>query len=473
MRAILCVLLFIGCAQVGTGARQLPPALDVDPTKLTPPPLDFALKQPELVTLTNGLQVYLVEDHTAPLVLLRVLAPVGTVDDPPEKLGLASLTAALLAEGGAGDRTPQALEELLAFHAADVNAGSVEEYSSLTMSLRAADLSKLLPVFADLAQRPRFDDQRFEIAVGRFLESMRRRDDRPDGVASRALSKAVFGPQSWLGREPLAATVKAITPADVKAFYAANWGSKGARLLVTGDFDRATTLALLETNFGSWKGGAPSARTWTPPAPLVRRVIIVPRKIAQAKVRIGTFGFQRNSPREFPLRLANTALGTFGVGRLYREIRDERGLAYSAFSSINAGPTTGLFTAGFDTKPEQVIEALDVATRILSEVGTTAPLTEPELHVASDMAINAFAFRFEGAARIALERATYDLVGYPQNYLSTWREKISAVDANAATLAARQLAEGLQIIVVGPPEKLGDLSRFGPVITITDVEQFR
>jgi predicted Zn-dependent peptidase len=93
--------------------------------------------------------------------------------------------------------------------------------------------------------------------------------------------------------------------------------------------------------------------------------------------------------------------------------------------------------------------------------------------VASDMAINAFAFRFEGAARIALERATYDLVGYPQNYLATWREKISAVDAQAATLAARQLSEGLQIIVVGPPEKLGDLSRFGPVVTITDVEQFR
>src|SRR4051812_6867794 len=70
--------------------RQLPPALAIDPSTLTPPPLDFAIKQPEVITLPNGLQVYLLEDHTAPLVLLRALVPGGAVDDPPAKLGLAS-----------------------------------------------------------------------------------------------------------------------------------------------------------------------------------------------------------------------------------------------------------------------------------------------------------------------------------------------------------------------------------------------
>ena len=202
-------------------------------------------------------------------------------------------------------------------------------------------------------------------------------------------------------------------------------------------------------------------------------MIVIPRKIAQAKVRIGAWGFPRNTPQEFPLRLANTTLGTFGVGRLYKEIRDERGLAYSAYSSVSPGPTTGLFTAGFDTRPEQVGEALEVATRILREIGTTAPLSEPELRTASDIAVNAFAFRFDAASKIAFERATYDLFGYPKDYLSTWREKIGAVSPAQASEAARQFDVGLQIIVVGPPEKLGDLSRFGAVSTITDVEQFR
>ncbi len=453
--------------------RQLPEALAVDPLGITPAPLEFALKQPEVITLGNGLQVYLLEEHTAPLVLLRALVPVGGVDDPAAKLGLAALTGVLVTESGAGSRTPEALDELLEFHAADVSSGGGDEYSTVTLSVRSADLGKLFPVFAELVQRPRFEPARFHVAVGRLLEGIRRREDRPDGLAARALNKAVFGPNSLLGREATEATVKSLTVADVKKLHASTWGAKTTRLIITGDFDAKTLRPLLENEFASWKGGAPAARQWPTAAPLQRRVIIVPRKIAQAKVRIGAWGFARNTPAEFPLRLANTSLGTFGVGRLYKEIRDERGLAYSAFSSVNPGPTTGQFTAGFDTKPEQVAEALEVATRILHDVGTSAPLSQSELRVASDIAVNAFAFRFDGAARIAFERATFDLFGYPKDYLSTWREKMAAVTPEQASHAARQFDDGLQIIVVGPPEKLGDLSRFGPVSTITDVEQFR
>ena len=453
--------------------RQLPEALAVDPLSITPAPLEFALKQPQVITLSNGLQVYLLEDHTAPLVLLRALVPVGGVDDPAAQLGLAALTGVLVSESGAGPRTPEALDELLEFHAADVSSGGGDEYSTVTLSVRSADLEKLFAVFADLVQRPRFEPARFDVAVGRLLEGIRRREDRPDGVAARALNKAVFGPTSLLGREATEQTVKSITVADVKKLHATTWGAKTTRLIVTGDFEPKTLRPLLEKDFASWKGGAPLSRQWPAASPLKRRVIIIPRKIAQAKVRIGAWGFARNTPAEFPLRLANTSLGTFGVGRLYKEIRDERGLAYSAFSSVNPGPTTGQFTAGFDTKPEQVAEALEVATRILHDVGTTAPLSATELRTSSDIAVNAFAFRFDGAARIAFERATFDLFGYPKDYLSTWREKMAAVTAEQASKAARQFDEGLQIIVVGPPEKLGDLSRFGPVSTITDVEQFR
>ncbi len=453
--------------------RQLPPALAVDPAAIKPPPLDFEIKQPNVITLANGLQVYLLEDHTAPLVLLRALVPVGAVDDPPAKLGLTTLTSALVTESGAGTRSATELDELLEFHAADASSGAGDEYSTVNLSIRSADLTKLFPVFADLIQRPTFDAKRFEVAVDRLLESMRRREDRPDGVASRALGKAVFGPTSLLGREPMLATVKAVTVADVKKQHASTWGAKTTRLIITGDFDATALRALLDREFGSWKGGNPPPRVYPAPEKLNRRVIIVPRKIAQAKVRIGTWGYPRNSPLEFPMRLANTSLGTFGVGRLYKEIRDERGLAYSAYSSVGPGPTTGMFTAGFDTRPEQVGEALEVATRILKDVGTTVPLSNDELRVSSDISINTFAFRFDGAAKIAFERATYDLFGYPNDYLKTWRAKIGAVSAEQASQSSRQFDEGLQIIVVGPPEKIGDLSRFGPVSTINDVEQFR
>ena len=453
--------------------RQLPEALRVDPTKIVAKPMDLELKQPELVTLPNGLTLYLLEDHTTPLVLVRAMLPIGTVDEPADKLGLTVVTAALLAEGGAGKRSPDELDELLEFHGANLGSGAGEENSQVSLSVRSEDVTTLLPVFADVLQRPRFEAARFDVSINRFLESIRRREDRPDGVAARALGKAVFGPSSPLAREATEATVKAITLADVKKLYATHFGPKRTRLVITGDFDRKTLVDAVKKELGSWKGGEPPARSWAKTEPLQRRVIIVPRKVAQAKVRLGGPGYVRGSPLEFPLRLANTSLGTFGIGRLYREIRDERGLAYSAYSSVGPGPTTGLFQAGFDTKPEQVAEALEVATRLIHDLGTSAPLTDAELSTARDVSVNAFAFRFDTPSKIAWERATYDFFGYPQNYLATWRDRIGAVTAAQASEASRQFDDGLQIVIVGPPEKLGDLSRFGPVSTITDVEQFR
>jgi zinc protease len=496
VRRLVVVLLLAGCAtapapqpravetrpepgleatptRTAPAARQLPPGLVVDPARLPVAPLEIAVRAPEVVTLPNGLSVYLLEDHTTPLVQLRYLTATGSVDDPATKLGLASLAASLVKEGGAGALGPEALDELLEFHGANASGGAGDETSSVTFSVRAADLARLFPVFADVVQRPRFDAKRFEVAVARLLEAIRRREDRPDGVAARALAKAVFGPGSLLGREATAATVKAVTLDDVKRYHAATWGAKGSRLLITGDFDPGAVRALLGLHFAGWKGGVAPAHRFEPAPALVRRVIVVPRDVAQAKVRLGAAGFTRTSPDEFPARLVNTALGAFGVGRLYREIRDERGLAYSAFSSVSPGPTSGLFMAGFDTRPEQVGEALEVALRILSEAGGAAPVTQAELAVASDMALNAFAFRFDGAAKVAGEKATFDLFGYPPDYLQSWRSKVGAVTPEAATALARRFGEGLQIVVVGPPAKLGDLSRFGPVSTITDVEQFR
>jgi zinc protease len=453
--------------------RQLPAALQVDPAALPVRPLDVAIRAPAVTKLANGLTVYLLEDRTVPLVQLRLVTPVGAVDDPAGKLGLSALVAGQLTEGGAGALSPEALEELLEHHGVNASSGAGEEYSSVAFSLRAQDLAALFPVFADVVQRPRFDAKRFEIGVGRYLEAIRRREDRPDGVASRALGKAVFGPDSLLGREATAATVKAVSLDDVRRHYAATWGPKDSRLIITGDFDAGAVSALLTLHFAGWKGGAAPKRAFPAPPPLATRVIIVPRPIAQAKVRLGAAGFTRTSPDEYPARLVNTALGTFGVGRLYREIRDERGLAYSAFSTVSPGPTTGLFTAGFDTRPEQVGEALEVALRILAEAGGARPVDQQELAAASDIALNAFAFRFDSAAKIAFEKATFDLFGYPADYLERWREQVRAVTPESALALARRFGTGLQIVVVGPPEKLGDLSRFGPVSTISDVEQFR
>lgn len=470
---MIALALMMTLAADGAGYFPLPKGLKVKPEAITPKPFDLTIKKPEKLTLPNGLKVYLVEDHGAPLVNVRALIQLGSHDDPQAKLGLAELLFETLTSGGAGERNADQLDELLEQQAADLFGSASDEYSSVSLSLRAEDTEKLLPVFADVLLKPRFQADRFDVAVNRQLENIRRRPDRPEGLASRALYKAVFGATSLIGRESTPLTVKSVKVEDLKALHARTFGPVTTALIVSGDFDRLRMVEQLTKLFGAWKGGELLKRDYGAPPKLERRVIFIPKQTAQVKIRIGGLGYRRLDPAEYPMRLVSTALGSFGVGRLYKEIRDERGLAYSAYAAANGGPTTGLFLAGFDSKPDTAFQAIEVALPILE--GKDAPIGKPELATATDMAVNSFAFRFDSASKIAWERAVLDLYGYPDDYLEKFRDSISKVDEAQAKQARTTLAQGgaFQIVVVGPEGKVGDLSKLGPVTTITDVEAWK
>ena len=457
----------------GAGYFPLPKALKVKPEGIKPKPFDLDIKKPEKVKLANGLQLYLVEDHAAPLTSVRALVQVGSHDDPAAKLGLAEVLFEVMSSGGAGDKNADQLDELLEQQAADLFASAGDELSSVTLAMRAQDVEKLLPIFADVLMRPRLQADRFEVAVNRLLENVRRRTDRPEGLAARALQKAIFGPTSLIARESTPATLKAVKAEDLKALHARAFGPVTTSLLVTGDFDKAKVVEQLTALFGGWKGGQPPKRDYGPMPKLERRVIFVPKQAAQVKVRIGGLGYARLDPKEYAMRIVSTSLGSFGVGRLYKEIRDERGLAYSAWCAAHSGPTTGTFTAGFDTRPESTAAAIELGLPILE--AKDGPLTKAELAAGADMAVNSFAFRFDSASKIAWERAVLDVYGYPDDYLADFRANIAKVDEAAAKAAREALAQGgqFQIVVVGPEGKVGELSKFGPVTTITDVEAWK
>ncbi len=341
------------------GYFPLPKALSADPTKLEIPTLDFEVLAPERVVLDNGLQIYLLADRTVPMLTVSALVWGGGFDEPADKLGVSDFAFGLLASAGAGKRTAEELDELLEFHAANAGGGSGGETSSFGIDLRSGDVDTLFPVFADMLLRPRFQKDRFEIAIARAIEGVRRRPDSPDGLAGRALVKAIYGKDSVFAREPTEQTLRAIRISDLEAFRKKILSPKSTVLLVSGDFDREKLLGLVKTHLGGWRGGERIVRSYPPSAPLSRRVVFVPKEVAQTKIRIGGYGFQRRSPEEFALRVLNTALGGgLGAGRLYREIREAKGLAYSAYSVVAPGPTRGLFYAGADTRPEQTADAI-------------------------------------------------------------------------------------------------------------------
>src|SRR5262249_39957299 len=427
-------------AEEGVGYFPLPPALSADPTKVKIPKLDFKVVKPERLVLSNGMTVDLAVDHTAPLIQVRALVAAGSVDDPADKVGLSEMVFHLLPSSGTRSITADALDELLEFHAADSGGGSAEEFSTVELNLRSQDVAELFPVFIEMLRQPRFQKDRFEIAVERTLEAIRRRPDSPDGLALRALRKAIFGPQGLFGRESTEETIKKISPADLRDFHQRAVVPKGISLMLSGDFQRDAMLAMLKEHAESWTGGERIIRQYPPPTQPTRRVIHVPKDIAQSKIRIGGHGFFRLDPEEYAIRVMNTALGgSLGAGRLFREVRGAKGLAYSAYSVAAPGPTGGYFYAAADTKPQSTSEATDAILSILRDVVGPRPLSSEEISVATDQFLNSFVFRFDSPDKIGFEKGVFDYFGYPEDYLDTFREKIAQVGSPQVLAAAQKL----------------------------------
>src|SRR5260370_2184389 len=127
----------------GVGYFPLPPALSADPTKLKIPPLDFKVRKPERIALSNGMTLYLVADHSAPLVELRALIAAGSVDDPPDKVGLAELTFGLLASSGTRSMSADQQDKFLELYPAHSRAGTLKKYSSVQIILPTQALQRL------------------------------------------------------------------------------------------------------------------------------------------------------------------------------------------------------------------------------------------------------------------------------------------------------------------------------------------
>ncbi len=453
----------------------LPVALRQKPDGIPQTPLSFEPPAPRIETFPNGLTLYLLEDHAVPLVHVRAIIQLGSLDDAESKSGLSAVLLAAMRVGGAGALSPEALDDALERSAMLLDAATSTELSELGLDLRASDLERGLALFFDVLQKPRLDPKAVESVLRQAKEGVRRREDDPSGLAARALQRALWGVHSPFAREASVASLSAIDRGDLLRLHARAVTPAATRLVVTGDFDPATIRAAVSRLATRWPK-APALVRPAPSAPTsrTRQVIVLARATAQAKVRIGQLCAGRRAPEEEALRLLDSVLGSApGASRLYNEIRDRRGLAYDVESSIVPGPGSGLLRVAADTRPEATRELLEQAVKIIDGLRGAAPVRPAELALAKDAFVNSFAFRFDTASKAAYERSLHDALGYPADYLARERERILAITAEDITAAARADVhpESLQIVVVGDPGRLGDLSAFGPVRVVTSLEE--
>jgi zinc protease len=448
-RLFLATALLLG--SVALTAQQAP-----DRTHPPEPGPPAALKLPAIhkIQLSNGLPVWIVEMHKVPVAQLNLVVFSGTADDPAGKFGVASMTTAML-ENGAGSRSALEIADAVDLLGADLGAGSGIDASAVRLHVPVARLKDTLPIMADVALRPTFPVAELDRLRQQRLTALLQAHDDPATIAPLAFSRMLFGPTHRFGTltSGTAATIKAFTPDDLRAFYTAAFRPANAALLVVGDVTQAAVTPLLEANLGAWKapaGQAPHATLPPPPAPAARQVYLVDKPgAAQSQIRIGTIGVARSTPDYFPIQVLNTILGGSFTSRLNMNLREQHGYAYGASSAFDMRASPGPFYAAAGVQTDKTADALKEFFNELN--GILKPIPAEELTRAK----NYISLRFPGAFETTgdISRRLEDLLVYhlPEDYFAKYVQNIQAVsEADVQRVAQKYIQPNrLLVVVVG------------------------
>jgi zinc protease len=299
------------------------------------------------LALGNGLPVVAVRRTVAPIVSATLMIRSGAGADPPDRAGLASLTAEMLDEG-AGSRDALAISDELEQLGADLWLGSGRDGSQLSLQAPRETFFAALTLAADVIVRPRLGTTDWDRVLGDRRTAVSQRRDQPEAVVNVVSERVLFGDGHPYGlpTEGMEATVAKVTLDDVRAFHAAHYRPAHAWLVVAGDYDEAALPRRLEETLGAWAAGPPPAATVPPPLPARPRLALVDRPGApQSVVRLVAPGTDRLSPDRPGLSMLNAILGGSFTSRLNFNLREKHGFTYGAASSFALLRHPGSFAA--------------------------------------------------------------------------------------------------------------------------------
>lgn len=412
----------------------------------------YALEQIQHWQTTNGADVYFSPARELPMVDIRVIFTAGSARDGASA-GLAQLTNGLLSEGAGGlsaDEIARRFENLGARY------GSSAARDMGTVSLRSlSDQSLLQPaveLFATVLSKPDFNRVDFNRERKRMEVAVRQREQRPKNVAEEAFFHAVFGTHPYAsvpgGTQE---SVAALKRKQVRSFHKRYYNAQNAVVAIVGDLDRAAAEKLAQSVMNGLPAGKAAEQL-----PLVQELAKgstqhITHPSTQSHVLVGAPGMARRDDDYFALYVGNHILGGSGlVSRLSEEVREKRGLSYSAYSYFFPMDRKGPFRIGLQTRNDQVDEALVVLLETLNRFVKEGP-TAAELEAAKKNITGGFPLRIKSNSNIVEYLGVIGFYQLPLDYLDTFNARVEAVTVKKIRDAfqRRVLPDRLATIVVG------------------------
>jgi len=402
-------------------------------------------------TLSNGLDIVLVESHTIPKFTGELFFRSGNAMTAATAPGLADMTATV-ARTGTTERSSREIEEDLRRMGSDLSSGAGADNSVISFGGLTDFSNELLALVSELAQQASFPADEFERERRQLVEGLRIERTTPGFLAGERLRRVLFGAHPYGTISPTEEQVTQYRVEQLKEFYRQYYRPGNALLVMVGDFSPQSMLSQIEKIFGSWKA-APVEQAPNPALPEVqaRKVYLVhlPGSV-QTQILIGNRAITRKHPDWVRLTLANSIYGGAFNSRLVMNIREDKGYTYSPHSGAHSLRQHGYFSVGAAVRNDVVAAAL---TEIFYEIDRmrSTPVGEDELDDARNYLTGVFSLGLATQDGLAGQLATATLEKLPDDYLETYRERVLKLTSAEVLDAAQKYFDSAhaQIVMVG------------------------
>src|SRR5580704_4370494 len=394
----------------------------------------FKPQQPKRMQLSNGMVIFLQEDHELPLIEGTARIRGGWRNEQDSKTGLMDIYGEVWRTGGTKTQTGDQLDDFLEVRAAKVETGSGPDSTTISFSCLKADLDDVFKAFVDVLQNPEFRADKIDLAQKEEGDAISRRNDDVGEIAHRESVKLAYGPDNPYARVPEYSTVAAITRQDLIDWHGKYVHPNNIILGISGDFDSAAMESRLRAAFDSWPKGPALPKNEVHYDPAKPGYYLIPKEdVNQSNIRMVALGTTRDNPDYYAISVFNQAFGGGFSSRLFNDIRTKRGLAYGVGGGIGSNfGHPGILEISMGTKSQSTIEAIQAVDEDIDNLAKD-PITDAEIQRAKDDILNAFIFRLDSPDKILAERMTYEYYGYPPDWLDKYQaeiKKVTAADVN-------------------------------------------
>lgn len=411
----------------------------------------------ERFKLSGGGTLLVCPNPHSQAVSIRGSIPAGAIRELKEVGGVSHMVSAMVMRG-TQSMTYQEIAETVESLGASLSFSASLETAHCEAKCLSTELPLMIKIMADCWRNPIFPESELEKVRAQTLTAIGERDDDTRTVAELTCRRMLYGIDHPYGRDGLGTrdTVEALTRDLLTGFHTLWYGPDDLILVVVGNVDPKATLSLIETAFADWEKSSGTANeallSILPSREAVERAAIVMAHKSQSDIAIGFPAVARSAPDYYAVDTACNILGRLGLyGRMGRSVRDEQGLAYYAFTRLNAWTYGGHWSAQAGVNPRNVEQARESMIAEMARIAAE-PVTEDELTDARNNQIGALALRLETNDGVATMLHEMEYHGLGLDYLERYPDTINALTRDDLLAASHKyLVPERRVEVVSGP----------------------